>query len=134
MDTLQQVPHLLLVDDDNDLVDLLGERLREEGYQVSTAGTGADGLRVLHAGPLPDAVILDIEMPVMGGPAMAHQMLLHDAGEEKIPILLMSSREDLPEIAARMGTKYFLAKTGDVELILRTLLRVLRERAAPLSA
>jgi hypothetical protein len=32
-------------------------------------------------------------MPVLSGPEMAHRMLLHDAGEEKIPILLVSGRE-----------------------------------------
>ena len=41
---------------------------------------------------------------------MAHKMLLHDAGEEDIPIILVSGNHELPEIAKRMGTPYFLAK------------------------
>jgi hypothetical protein len=32
---------------------------------------------------------------------MAHKMLLHDAGEEKVPIILMSGRDDLPEVVGR---------------------------------
>ncbi len=126
--------HLLLVDDNNDLVEGLGALLRIEGHQVRTASTGEEGLQVLRAAPLPDAVVLDVEMPVLGGPGMAHEMLLHDAGGQNIPILLMSGRGDLPEIAARMGTPYFLAKTGDIGPFLELLDRALRERRAPLSA
>lgn len=128
------VAHLLLVDDDNDLVEALGDLLRMQGHEVRTASTGEEGLDVLRAAPLPDALVLDVDMPVLGGPGMAHKMLLHNCGEENIPILLMSARPDLPEIAERMGTPYFLAKPGSVAAILQLLDRALRERTAPTSA
>jgi DNA-binding NtrC family response regulator len=128
------VARLLLVDDDNDLVEALGELLRIKGHEVRTASTGEEGLEVLRAAPLPDALVLDVDMPVLGGPGMAHEMLLHDAGEQNIPILLMSARHDLPAIAARMGTPYFLGKPGSADAILKLLDRALRERTAPSSA
>jgi hypothetical protein len=63
---------------------------------------------------------------------MAHEMLLHDAGEEKILIVLVSARVDLAEVARRIGTPYFLAKAsadyGDN--LMRLLDRALRERRA----
>ncbi len=126
--------HLLLVDDDNDLVEGLGELLRCEGHEVRTASTCEEGLKVLRAAPLPDALVLDVDMPVLGGPGMAHKMLLHDAGEQYVPILLMSARDDLPQIAERMGTPYFLAKPGDIDTFLELLARALRERRPPASA
>jgi hypothetical protein len=63
-------------------------------------------------------------------------MLLHDAGEEKIPILLVSGRENLPEVAGRMGTPYFLMKASPDygEVLLKILARALRERRAPATA
>jgi hypothetical protein len=63
-------------------------------------------------------------------------MLLHDAGEERIPILLVSGRNDLPEVAGRLGTPYFLRKaTPDYgEALLQILDRALRERRAPSAA
>jgi DNA-binding NtrC family response regulator len=125
---------LLLVDDDGDMVEALAEFLRAEGHEVGTAQTGEEGLQALRAGPLPDVVVLDVEMPVLGGPGMAHRMLLHDAGEEKIPIVLMSGRSDLPQIAGRMGTPYFLRKPTDLGQFLDVLGRALRERNAPSSA
>jgi CheY-like chemotaxis protein len=126
--------HLLLVDDNNDLIEGLGELLRINGHVVHTASTGEEGLTVLRAASLPDALVLDVDMPVLGGPEMAHKMLLHDAGEQNIPIVLMSGRDDLPEIAKRMGTPYFLSKTGDIEVFLDLLNRALRERKPPTSA
>jgi len=101
---------------------------------VRSASTGEEGLKALRAAPLPDLLVLDVDMPVLGGPGMAHKMLLHDAGEESIPILLMSGREDLPQIAAQMGTRYFLRKPTGTGRFLEMLDRALRERNAPASA
>ena len=126
--------HLLLVDDDHDVVDLFAELLRGEGHQVRTASTGEEGLVALRASPLPELLVLDVDMPVLGGPGMAHKMLLHDAGEEKVPILLMSGREDLPQVARQMGTRYFLRKPADLGQFLDMLGRALREHSAPSSA
>jgi DNA-binding NtrC family response regulator len=128
------VSHLLLVDDDDDVVELFAEVLRSEGHHVRTASTGEEGLEALRAAPLPDLLVLDVDMPVLGGPGMAHKMLLHDAGEENVPILLMSGREDLPQIAAEMGTRYFLKKPADVGQFLEMVGRALRERSAPTAA
>ena len=126
--------HLLLVDDDNDIVEALGELLRAEGHEVHSASTGEQGLVVLRASPLPDALVLDVDMPVLGGPGMAHKMLLHDAGEENLPIILMSAREDLNQIARDMGTSYVVKKPTTIDTFLTVLDRALNERQAPLSA
>lgn len=125
---------LLLVDDDNDMVEALGGLLCSEGHEVHSASTGEEGLVVLRASPLPDALVLDVDMPVLGGPGMAHKMLLHDAGEEKIPIILMSGNENLPEIAREMGTSYVLKKPATIHAFLAVLDRALSERRGPSSA
>jgi DNA-binding NtrC family response regulator len=126
--------HLLLVDDDNDIVEALGDLLRHEGHQVHSASTGEQGLVVLRASPLPDVLVLDVDMPVLGGPGMAHKMLMHDAGEENVPIILMSGSDNLPEIARQMGTTYVLKKPPTLEGFLAMLDRALRERKSPSSA
>ena len=128
------MPNLLIVDDDNDLSESLGDFLRDQGHVVRTASTGEEGLLVLRSASLPDALVLDVDMPVLGGPGMAHKMLLHDAGEEDIPILLVSGNDELPEIAKRMGTPYFLAKPCDIDTFLNLLDRALSEQRAPSSA
>ena len=61
--------NLLLVDDDNDLVEALRDLLRAEEHVVHTASTGEEGQLVLRSASLPDALVLDVAMPVLGGPA-----------------------------------------------------------------
>ena len=126
--------NILIVDDDLDIAEIFGELLESEGHQVRSARTGQEGLDMLRVAPLPSVLVLDVEMPVLGGPGMAHQMLLHDAGEDQIPIILVSGHGDLPRIAAQMGTPYFLRKPGSVDAFLSMIAKALRERVPPASA
>jgi FixJ family two-component response regulator len=128
--------NVLIVDDDFDIAEASKELLESAGHQIGVGHSGEEGLASLSGAALPDCLLLDVDMPVLNGPGMAHEMLLHDAGEEKIPILLVSGRNDLPAVAARMGTPYFLKKasTDYGEVLLRILDRALSERHAPASA
>ncbi len=132
--TSRTVATILVVDDDLDVAEGLQDLLVSEGHTVQTARTGEEGLRALRGAPLPDAILLDVDMPVLGGLGMAHQMMLHDAGEERIPIILCSGRQDLAGLAAKMGTPYSLAKPFDFHRLLALLGRVLCGRVAPRSA
>lgn len=125
--------NVLIVDDDVQVAKVSARVLAAQGYDVRTAVTGKDGLRVLEHDAPPDCVILDVEMPVLTGPEMAYEMLRHDAGLEKIPILLVSGRGDLQEIAARVGTPYYLSKASShyLQVLPGLLARALRERVAP---
>jgi DNA-binding response OmpR family regulator len=122
--------NLLIVDDDPDIAETLSEFLRDEGHRVRVAANGAEGLRLLNDG-YPDVVLLDVEMPVLDGPLMAHGMFLQDLGRERVPILFLSGVADLDHIAARIGTPYYLPKPFSLDGLLRMLARALRERAAP---
>jgi DNA-binding response OmpR family regulator len=62
----RQGRHILLVDDDRILSELLGLRLQIEGYRTTRAGDGADAIRLFKA-VSPDLIILDLMMPVMDG-------------------------------------------------------------------
>ncbi len=97
---------------------------------VLVAFEAASQLRAL---PHPQCVVLDVDMPVLSGPEMAEQMLRHDAGEEYIPIVLVSSRENVGELAVRVGTPYFLQKAmpGYAKDLLALVTRALKERRAP---
>jgi CheY-like chemotaxis protein len=72
--------NVLVVDDSPDTLALTTELLESAGYKIRTGYNGRDGLKSLDEGPLPDCVLLDVDMPVLDGPGMAHEMLLHDAG------------------------------------------------------
>jgi DNA-binding response OmpR family regulator len=121
---------LLLVDDDPDIAETLSEFLRDQGHRVRVAANGAEGLRLLEEG-YPDVVLLDVEMPVLDGPLMAHCMFVQDVGRERVPILFLSGVADLDHIAAHVGTPYYLPKPFSLDRLLLMLARALRERTAP---
>lgn len=127
---------ILIVDDDVDNAALSAHLIESAGHRVRTAADGADGLRALKTEPYPDCTLLDVDMPVLTGPEMAHQMFLNDAGEECIPIILTSARDNVSDLAAQMGTPYFLLKASpDYSSALLVLVaRALKERRPPTSA
>ena len=121
---------ILLVDDDLDYAESFSEILILHGHAVRLACNGEDGLRQLNV-RTPELILLDVDMPVLGGPEMAWRMFLSDAGKEKVPILFISANPYLQQIAARVGTTYFLAKPFDLRVLLAALDRALAERSAP---
>jgi CheY-like chemotaxis protein len=66
-DAPDQARWVLVVDDDPLIRDTITEILEESGYRVATAAHGKDALNLLQQGPRPDAIILDLMMPVMDG-------------------------------------------------------------------
>jgi twitching motility two-component system response regulator PilH len=121
---------LLIVDDDPDLAELLGETLSADGHRFTIAHDGREGLELVVQ-RAPDLVLLDVEMPILGGPDMAYALFLHDCGSEKIPVVLLSGAVGLAEIAARVGTPYFLAKPYTAAAVRRLVARALEERIYP---
>jgi len=121
---------LLLVDDDHDVTEVLAEFLQAEGHLVRVAENGEEGIKLLNE-RLPDLVLLDVEMPVLNGPAMAYRMFVENLGRERVPILFMSGVPDLHRVAARVGTRYYLTKPFSLDALLKSLDKALHERAAP---
>ncbi len=60
-------PCVLLIDDSPEDVATLGRWLHEAGYQVMCAEDGVEALSLLHRGPLPFLILLDLLMPAMDG-------------------------------------------------------------------
>jgi two-component system, OmpR family, phosphate regulon response regulator OmpR len=81
-------PHLLVVDDDRRIRDLLSRFLAAEGYRVSTAETAADA-RAKLKGLSFDLLILDVMMPGESGFDLAKAI----RGESNVPILMLTARD-----------------------------------------
>lgn len=121
---------VLVVEDDPDVRWGLVELLRSEGHVVREAEDGQRGLERLAEG-LPDVVILDVEMPRLTGPEMAYRMFVNNLGMENVPIVLVSGVAGLRDLAARVGTPYFLPKPFDMSPLLDMVAHALRERELP---
>jgi two-component system OmpR family response regulator len=87
---------LLVVDDEEALVDLLGDALRFAGYEVHTAGTGFEALR--QAAELgPDLMVLDVNLPDLDGFEVC-QRLRRDG--EDVPVVFLTARDDPGDLRA----------------------------------
>jgi CheY-like chemotaxis protein len=121
---------ILIVDDDADMAMTLGELFAQEGHVVRVANDGLAGLAEVDA-RFPDVVVLDIEMPVLDGPAMAARLLIENVGRERIPVVMVSGFLDLAAVAGRLGTPYCLPKPSPPDAILGMVNRALTERIPP---
>lgn len=93
---------ILLVDDDDDLRDVLGELLEECGYQVATAQNGLDALSYLRASAKPRVVLLDLMMPVMDGATFREEQR-RDQELNQIPVFLLTARGESDDSLSDLG-------------------------------
>lgn len=96
--SLAQVPKVLLVDDEPDIVELLKYNLEREGYAVSSALNGRDALRVAKA-ERPDLIVLDIMMPGMDGVEVCNQLRQLPEFKKTLITFLTARNEDYSQIA-----------------------------------
>ena len=119
-------PHVLVVDDDEDVRTSLQRALRVSGFAVRSAADGASALREV-AEATPDCVVLDINMPGMDGVAVV--TALRALGHE-VPVCVLSARDTVDDRVAGLeaGADDYLVKPFALnELIAR--LRALLRRA-----
>jgi CheY-like chemotaxis protein len=82
--------YILVVEDDRDLREILGESLELEGYDVVSAEHGQAALQKLETGPRPCLILLDLMMPVMDGWAFRQEILKHPTLAD-IPVVIMTA-------------------------------------------
>ena len=110
---------ILVVEDDRDLRDALAEILQDEGYCVSSAGHGEEALEVLRCERLDVALILlDLTMPVMNGWQFRDEQR-KDPDLSKIPVVVLSAGDRLPEQMAPLGIRDFVRKPIELTLLLQ---------------
>lgn len=110
-------PLVFLAEDDKELRCLLTSALRESGYDVITASTGHDMLKLLTAAsrseiPIPDVLVMDVRMPRCSGIDVLGALRL---AEWRQPIVMITGFGD-PELrarAARYGASVILDKPID---------------------
>lgn len=112
---------ILLVEDDQNQRDLYEEELREEGYEVLTAGDGRTGLRMITENA-PDLVIMDINMPVMDGLDALSHMMEHDS---HIPVIINSAYASYQESFSSWSADAYIVKSSDLTELKQTVKRLL---------
>jgi len=121
-----QAPLVLVVDDSLTVRRVTQRLLQREGYRVTVAKDGLDGLEKL-AGELPAVVLTDIEMPRMDGFDLVRNMKT-DARLAALPLVMITSRiaQKHRDYAAELGVDHYLGKPYDEEELLRLVARYAR--------
>lgn len=110
----KELPHILFVEDDPEVVTFLNRLLAYLGYQVSHVPDGAAALDWLHQ-QSPDIIITDILMPNMDGLRFC-ESLRHNPRTCLIPVIILSAKAELHERLAgfRAGADDYIVKPFDV--------------------
>lgn len=120
---------ILLIDDSEDIRETVADILRYEGYTVRAEPHGRAGLEALAAlETLPNAIILDLRMPVMGGVEFL-QYLRERPDWAAIPVIVTSGTVEHARIAALAPLAGALRKPVDIPTLLTLLLRLCGETA-----
>jgi two-component system response regulator MprA len=120
----EECVRILVVDDDAAVRDSLARTLRFEGYQVDTACDGQQALDAVRANE-PDAMILDVNMPVLDGLEACRQLRAEAA---LLPVLMLTARDNVGDRVAGLdaGADDYLVKPfalQELQARLRALLR-----------
>jgi two-component system response regulator ResD len=119
---------VLVIDDDDSVRSLLAATLEMEGFDVSTARSGEEGLRVLGSHPL-DCVVLDLMMPGLDGHSVLQQ--IRGGGDMTLPVIMLTAASDDDQAwqAWSGGVDCFLSKPFDVDRLLREVEKLCAFRA-----
>ena len=121
---------VLVVEDDNNISQLLQLYLEKEGYAVTTAADGGQGLEKFRAiGP--DLVLLDVMMPVMDGWAVCKAI----REESQTPVIMLTAKSEVDDKIAglKSGADDYITKPFEMKEVLARIEAVLRrsDRSAP---
>jgi len=120
---------VLLIDDEEELISTLAERLSLRGIDADWVTTGEEALKKVGA-QCYDLAVVDVRMPKMSGLALKKIM------SEKCPRLKFifitghGSEDDYKEGTAEAGAAYYLVKPINIELLIEKINEVLREKEA----
>jgi two-component system response regulator HydG len=115
-------PHILVVDDEPDICELMRHLLEGEGYTVTTAATAHDALERIISQTY-ELMLTDVTMPEMDGIALCQKVAGVRPG---LPIVLLTGRSDIETVtrALRVGVRDFLTKPLDSGALLGAVTRL----------
>ena len=114
---------VLVIEDDKNIADLLQMYLEKEGYAVTTAADGGQGLSKFRAiGP--DLVLLDLMMPVMDGWSVCREI----RKESEVPVIMLTAKGETDDKVAglKSGADDYITKPFEMKEVLARIEAVLR--------
>ena len=120
---MKKKTHIMVVDDNHEILRIVGRVLELEGYDVSTAPDGNSALALLGECK-PDLIILDIIMPGLDG----FQVIDHVRQRSDVPIIMLTAMHEvtLLQKALVLGADDYIRKTFDTRVLVARIRAKLR--------
>jgi CheY-like chemotaxis protein len=117
---VDNLPKVLVVDDDPAILEICSDLLQTEGYTVTVATNGQQALEQIRMNP-PNVVLMDIMMPILDGVEACRQVKANPTTAD-IPVVLMSARTNLTRQSQDLASADALvAKPFDIDHLLNTI-------------
>ncbi|MDE0955147.1 MAG: response regulator [Pseudomonadales bacterium] len=112
--------HILCIEDEIDIQEIIAYNLGKAGYMVTLAGDGVEGLKLAQT-HIPDLILLDIMLPNLNGMQVCER-LKADAKTQAIPIIMLSARSEEADVIGGLtqGADDYMTKPfSQAELLAR---------------
>ncbi|MBN9338504.1 MAG: response regulator transcription factor [Comamonadaceae bacterium] len=125
--------HLLMIEDDHRLAQMVAEYLGHNGLQVAHQADGTSGLAQLQSpdtGSLPDLVILDLMLPDIDGLEVCRRIRALPGPAAQVPVLMLTAKGDPMDriIGLELGADDYLPKPFEPRELLARIRAILRRR------
>jgi DNA-binding response OmpR family regulator len=117
---VQQIPHILIVEDQPSTADMLNSYFEAQGYRTDVVAWGQDALALVEK-VVPDLVVLDVRLPDMDGYQVCRQLRAHERTKHVPIIFLTGKRKQSDKVKGlELGAVDYITKPFDIhELRLR---------------
>src|SRR6266480_4583330 len=119
---------ILIIEDERALTEVLTYNLQREGYETIVAHDGGEGLRKAQT-LLPDLVLLDLMLPVMGGLDVCRELRSGDKTRD-IPVIMLTARAEETDqvVGFSLGADDYVTKPFSNKVLLQRIKAQLRRR------
>lgn len=122
--------HILVVEDEEDIAELVRYNLTAEGYRVKCAGSGEDAIRMIRSEPF-DLLVLDVMLPGMSGIRVA-EMLRSEPKTLNMPIILLTAKSEEADIVSGLSlADDYVTKPFSPKILCARISAVLRRKSDP---
>ena len=118
--------HILVVDDETDILELVRYNLQKEGYRVTTVKTGEEGLQKIRE-LKPDVVVLDLMLPGLDGLSVCNRLKREEA-TRSIPVVMLTAKAEDTDIVTglELGADDYVTKPFSPKVLTARIRAVLR--------